>query len=136
MVDEVKYSFENLEKANLKLKEGLSQPMSEIVRDGVIQRFEFTFELLWKTLKIFLREEGYDLTTPKDCLKQAFRLDWLKEEQVFDQMIKDRNITSHEYAQKKADEIFKRIKGEYVLAFENTINTLGKIFKKKYDSSK
>jgi len=51
MKNELKYSFEKLKEALRRLNEGLKKAKDQLDRDGVIQRFEFTFELLWKTLK-------------------------------------------------------------------------------------
>ena len=48
-----KYAFQKLEKAFSKLKEGAASAQDELDKDGMIQRFEFTFEQLWKTLKNF-----------------------------------------------------------------------------------
>jgi len=71
MKEEVKLSASKLKDAFTKLREGASAVKDELDRDGVIQRFEFTFELLWKTLKIFLGEEGIECRSPKECLRSA-----------------------------------------------------------------
>jgi nucleotidyltransferase substrate binding protein (TIGR01987 family) len=73
MKDELKYSFENLNNAVKRLDEGIKQAKNQLDQDGVIQRFEFTFELLWKTLKLFLTNEGILTNSPKEALKAAFR---------------------------------------------------------------
>ena len=129
MHKELRYSFQKLNKAFNKLKEGVveaGQVNGELARDGVIQRFEFTFELLWKTLKIFLREKGIEVKTPKDSLKEAFRIGWIKDEGIFAQMLEDRNNTSHMYAEEKVKEIFDRIKANYVASLEKILIALEK----------
>ena len=118
MNDELNYALSKLENALSKLQEGADSAEDELQKDGVIQRFEFTFELLWKTLKIFLRNKGIDTKTPKDSLKEAFKIGWITEEKVFLDMLEDRNKTSHIYDRDTAEEIFGRIRNRYVLAVE------------------
>ena len=130
MKEELEYSLKRLRGAFVKLKEGSASAKLELEIDGVIQRFEFTFELLWKTLRIFLKEQGVDAKTPKDCLKEAFRLGWLKEEQIFVQMLDDRNETSHVYEEKEAREIFARIKEKYVALIGSVADDLAQRLKK------
>ena len=65
MKKEVKYSIELFKDAYYRLQEGINSADNELSKDGVIQRFEFTFELLWKTLKIVLKDEGILCIYPK-----------------------------------------------------------------------
>lgn len=61
-----KQRFQNFEKAFFKLKEAIEkEELSELERNGLIQRFEFTLELAWKTLKDFLDHEGFIVKSPK-----------------------------------------------------------------------
>lgn len=124
MNEELKYAFDRFSSAFIQLKEGVNIAEDDLERDGVIQRFEFTFELLWKTIKIFLREKGIEVKTPKDSLKEGFRLGWIGEEQVFLNMLEDRNKTSHIYEKSVADEIFSRIKVDYINAIESVFGKL------------
>ncbi len=130
MKDELDYSLDQLNKAFLKLKEGSLKVRDDLQRDGVIQRFEFTFEILWKTLRLFLLEKGIVAKTPKDCLKEAFRVGWLKEEDVFNQMLEDRNKTSHIYEEKKSIEILNHIQQQYIIVLEGVLKNLKEILKK------
>ncbi|MCK5491875.1 MAG: HI0074 family nucleotidyltransferase substrate-binding subunit [Candidatus Omnitrophica bacterium] len=124
MKKELRCAFTKLEKAVGSLKEGTDKAKDELGVDGVIQRFEFNFELLWKTLKIFLYEKGIDARTPRDVFKEAFKLEWLKNEDTFLNMLEDRNKTSHIYDKQVSREIFTRIKNEYVLALKGVLETL------------
>lgn len=65
MKEEIKYALNKFKDALSRLKEGAFQAKDELDKDGVIQRFEFTFELLWKSLKIFLGDEGIECRTPQ-----------------------------------------------------------------------
>lgn len=80
------------------LKEILNQPFSIIVRDAAIQRFEYTFEALWKFLKEYLKErESVISDAPKSCFREAFSLGYLTEEETvnFLEMTDRRNDTAH-----------------------------------------
>lgn len=88
----------NLERALSRLEEALQIPRDrELVLEGTIQRFEVLIELFWKTLKRALEYEGLRPKTPRDCVKEAFRLGWLHDEQVWLDMLDSRNTTSHQY---------------------------------------
>lgn len=113
MKKELEYALEKFEHAVTRLKEGTDTARHDLEKDGVIQRFEFTFELLWKTLKIFLQEKGILAKTPKDTLKESFKLGWIKDEEKFLNMLQDRNLTSHIYDRKTSAQIFERIKNQY-----------------------
>lgn len=125
-----KYAFQELEKAFSKLKEGAASAQDELEKDGVIQRFEFTFEQLWKTLKIFLEHQGIIVKTPRDSFKEAFRIDLIEDEETFFDMMEDRNRTSHIYDKEVSEEIFKKIKSSYVQAIERVLGKLKERFEK------
>ena len=78
--------------------------------DATIQRFEFTFELAWKFLQDYFLEQGIQLNYPKEVLKEAFASGIVDEESLWLGMLADRNMTSHTYNEKLADEIYERIK--------------------------
>ena len=126
MKEEVSYTLDKLKKALASLKEGTRQAKDELGEDGVIQRFEFTFELLWKSLKIILQDKGVLTKTPKDSLKGAFQVGLLENEALFLDMLEDRNRTSHIYSKEDSHEIFKRIRNHYVPQMEALLEKLEK----------
>jgi nucleotidyltransferase substrate binding protein (TIGR01987 family) len=70
--------LENLGNALKRLEEALREPEdSPLVIDGTIQRFEFVIELFWKTLMRLLRSEGIQTSTPREAVKEAFRVGWI-----------------------------------------------------------
>lgn len=79
----------------------------------MIQRFEFTFELLWKTIKVYLEDKGILCKSPKDCLQQAFKYGLITDEETFLKMLSDINKTSLLYDQSASEEIFNNIKTKY-----------------------
>lgn len=95
------------------------------IRDGAIQRFEFTVELAWKTLREYLLEQGCTgINTPKAVMSEAFAADIIDNEKGWLGMINDRNLTSHIYDENEADEIFNRIKNEYLDMFRELLKKL------------
>lgn len=95
-----------------RLERALAQPAAaELSVDGTIQRFEFTFELCWKTLQAALRHEGFDVKSPRATLQKAFTEEWIDDEGLWLQMLEDRNDTSHTYDEALAQTIYHRIHG-------------------------
>jgi nucleotidyltransferase substrate binding protein (TIGR01987 family) len=91
-------SLANLERASKKLQDALLIPKErELVVEGTIQRFEMVVELTWKTLKRAMEYEGLHPKTPRDSLKEAFRLGWIHDEDVWLEILEQRNTTSHVY---------------------------------------
>ena len=104
-------SLGNLSQAVSKLERALTIPKDrELVYEGTTQLFEYTIELTWTTLKRALAYEGLRVTTPRETVREAFRLGWLHDETIWLDMIEHRNITSHEYlATELADENYGNI---------------------------
>lgn len=128
LMDKFNEKFEKYQQACKRLQEALadyeSSPL-DTMRDGVIQRFEFCVELSWKTLREKLLDEGYsEINSPKSVLRQAFANGYISDEPDWISLINDRNLTSHLYDEKTAQEIFERIKGKYVGLFLTLIEKL------------
>ena len=124
MRDEVSFSIRKLEDAFSRIKEGADSAADELDKDGVIQRFEFTFELLWKTLKLFLDDQGILTKSPKETIQEAFRFELIKNEEIFLYMLEDRNRTSHIYSQADSEKIYDRIKTRYTEKIKNLLTRL------------
>lgn len=88
-------------------------------RDSTIQRFEFTLEIAWKTVKAYLLEvDGVECRSPKSCIREflaAAHFD-AAQTQTFLEMIDDRNLATHTYHEALADEIFASV-GTYLKVF-------------------
>ncbi len=107
--DKLDKSLTNLKKAVNRFAEALQEPESSIVMDATIQRFEFTYELMWKTLKIFLEDiHGIRAASPRLVFKEAYALSIIEQEDIFLEMIKSRNLLSHTYNEKQAADIYKK----------------------------
>lgn len=98
-----KQRFQNFDRAFLLLRSALEQQQIEdfnqLEQEGLIQRFEYTFELAWKTMKDYLEESGILLTeqTPRAVIKAAFAAGILKNGDAFIPMMLTRNLLSHRY---------------------------------------
>ena len=81
------------------VEEHLKHPNNDVIRDGMIQRFEFTFELSWKAAKEYLLDQGVanELNFPKQVLKSAYGNQMINDESVWLDMLESRNRTSHIY---------------------------------------
>ena len=85
-----------------------------IVIDATIQRFEFSFELFWLLLKEVIRSKGIkDVSFPRDVLSAAFSHNLISNEDVWLNMLSDRNKTSHTYDKELADIIYNDIKSYF-----------------------
>lgn len=92
----------------------LDEPFSEIVRDATIQRFEYSFEACWKSLKAYLaEEEGIVCNSPKSAFKAAFQTGLLDEEETGTalKMTDERNMTSHTYIEEVARRVYAETPG-------------------------
>jgi nucleotidyltransferase substrate binding protein (TIGR01987 family) len=102
--------------AAARLAEATALPESGLIRDAVIQRFEFTFEVVWKTLKLFLERQGHECGGPRPTLKKAFAEGLIPtpdKADVWLQMLEDRNLTSHAYDEALAARIYRNIVKDY-----------------------
>ncbi len=99
---------------------------SDVFRDALIQRFEFTFEMIWKLLKAYMEDQGIqDINAPKSVLKEAYAQNLIDDEKVWISMLKDRNLTSHIYSEAVAVKISRDIIVNYIPLFEKLLNMLG-----------
>ena len=99
----------DLRRAVLRLTEALGQPENEFVRDAAIQRFEFCFELAWKSVQTVARLEGQDCTSPSTAFSTAWRNGWVADEAAWLDMLEERNKTSHTYHEATAKEVFANL---------------------------
>jgi nucleotidyltransferase substrate binding protein (TIGR01987 family) len=110
--------FSNYRKALAKLsdavKKAKQEELSELEEEGLVQRFEYTFELAWKTLQDLLRYKGYiDISGPNVVLNQAFVDGYIPNSLGWRSMKKSRELSAHTYNQETADEIVESIVDTY-----------------------
>lgn len=115
-----KQRFQNYKKALVQLEDGLKVKNPDILqKQGIIQCFEYTFELAWKTLQDFLIEErGYaDAKGPRPALEQAFQDGIIKDGITWLDMLKSRNLTTHLYDEKEVEAIHTKVAKKYKSLF-------------------
>ena len=90
--------------------------LNELEKDGIIQRFEFTFELAWKTLQdYFAQEAGYvDVKGPRTVLKQAVQDNLLENGHAWLHMLDNRNLLTHVYDEEESRQILDHIASRYL----------------------
>ncbi len=75
----------------------------------LFSRFEFTFELAWKTVMRLARREGVECVSPRQAWRAALQLGWIDDDVLWLDMLDDRNRTSHTYNEQTAEAIFNRL---------------------------
>lgn len=99
--------MEDFTNALKRLEEVLREEKTAIVRDSAIKRFEIVFDLAWKTTKAFLEKfHNTPCASPRNCLKEAFRLNLIEYNDYWLTLIDDRNYTAHAYSEILADKIY------------------------------
>ncbi|MBX7245197.1 MAG: nucleotidyltransferase substrate binding protein [Candidatus Sumerlaeaceae bacterium] len=116
-----KQRLENFEKAYSLLCDALKdgeEKLSDLEKEGVVQRFEYTFELAWKTMRDFLLYGGTQLVqiTPRAVIKEAFKAGVIPDGQVWIDMLEHRNLMSHTYDKAVFAETVRQIRARYILA--------------------
>lgn len=114
--------FDNFCRALATLQRGVdlaaTRALSELEQQGLIQGFEFTHELAWNVLKDFLEAKGVSgLIGSRDATRSAFRNGLIEDGEVWMDMIKDRNLTSHTYQQVVAERIAENVRLRFYPAF-------------------
>lgn len=114
--EERKQDFYN---ALARLQEAVKEEPTDIVIDGVLHRFEFTFELSWKTIKDYLEYLGVTekVGSPREIIQLGFKQGIINDGEAWIQMMLSRNALSHLYDEKTSREIYDKIKKEYVNLF-------------------
>ena len=101
--------LKSFQEAIFRLEEALSLPVNPVVRDSCIKRFELSFELSWAVIHSFLRDRGLDCRSPRDCFRAAFSYGLLIEEEVWIQILQDRNLSVHTYNEELANQLYARL---------------------------
>ncbi len=120
--------FRNYSKALGQLELFISKgELNSMEEQGLIKAFEYTFELAWKTLQDFLREQGYpDIAGPRPTIEQSFQDGYIADGEGWMRMQRSRNLTSHTYNEDTATEIAAMIKTEYIQLFRSLFARLTK----------
>ncbi len=111
--------LQDLQTAAKRLQEALAIRKDDIVRDAVIQRFEFTFELLWKLLATILQENGMEFRGIKTVFRDAARIEIINDPEEWFSYLEARNLTTHTYDLEVAEKVYQTVK-----KFNNSLQML------------
>lgn len=110
------------------------RPLTQLEMQGLIQGFEFTHELAWNVLKDYLESKGYSgLIGSRDATRTAFKNELISDGEVWMDMIKDRNQTTHTYNLKVAERIAQDILQRFYPAFVALANTFASLENGSHD---
>ncbi|MFL9830741.1 nucleotidyltransferase substrate binding protein [Flavobacterium sp. ST-87] len=99
--------------------------LDEMIKEGIIQRFEYTHELAWNVMKDYAEYQGNsNIGGSRDATREAFQLKLITNGHLWMDMITSRNKTSHTYNEETANEIYNKILKEYYPAFIEFKNTM------------
>lgn len=126
-----KQRFQNFDRAFVLLRDALAgEPakLSPLEKEGVIQRFEYTFELAWKTLRDYLEAGGLVIApvTPRQVIKEAFAAKVIGHGAVWIAMLDHRNLLSHTYDLAVFEAAVERVAGAYLPALAELHADFGK----------
>lgn len=115
-----KQRFSNFKKALEQFEEAVGQETpTRLAQEGLIQRFEYTFELAWKCLQDLLQERGLvDIRGPRPVLDQAFQDGLIADGVLWMEMLRARNEASHIYDEKVFLSIYGQAKGKFIQPFK------------------
>lgn len=118
--------FNNFKKAFDQLASAVDMgSYSDLEREGLIQRFEYTYELAWLTIKDYMEDQGYqNITGSKDSIRQALQAGLITNADEWMEMIESRKLTTHTYDMETAKEIAEKIISDYYDMFGALIEQL------------
>ncbi len=122
--DSLKNAVKRLNEANTAFR---SDSGNSMYRDSLIKRFEFTFELGWKTLREFIAEQGFSLAvaSPKNVIAVAYQEGFIDGEELWLDMLEARNATAHDYDDEVSGEIAIKISNRYCKELQKLCKFIG-----------
>lgn len=119
--------FQNFEKAYRQLDAAIQdfEKLSVLEKEGLIQRFEYTFELAWKTLKDYLESQEVQAGFPREVIKAAFHYGLIQDGEVWMDMLEKRNLLAHTYNEERFRLAITKVKENYYTAISQVYHDLG-----------
>jgi len=113
-------------KARDSLGLALAAPKTDLNRDASIQRFEFTIELAWKTMRRILKYKSILINNPRDTIREAAKEGLIQDPKVWFVFLENRNLTSHVYNEDVAEKIYSALPG-FKVALDAFIESILKL---------
>lgn len=121
-----KQRFQNYEKAFKRLSRAIEvvrvTPDDDLLQSGLVQTYEYTFELAWKTLKDYLEMEGFLLHSPRETIRQGFQSGYIANAEDWLQALADRNLMVHIYDDEVIARVLKDIFERYFFILQEFYN--------------
>lgn len=119
------YRFSQFTKAYHLLEDAVKniQNLNRLEKEGLIQRFEYSFELAWKLLKDYLDDQGISVTSPRQTIKTAFSQGIIKDGDSWIVMLESRNLLSHTYNEEQFEKSVEMINTEFYPNLSNLKTT-------------
>ncbi len=121
-----KQRFFNFQKAFALLEEVVVNfsTLNTVEKEGLVQRFEYTFELAWKTVKDYLQYQQIDCQFPREVIKKAFENDIIKNGEIWIEMLESRNELAHTYNEDNFNKALNNITNRYYFEIKEIKNWL------------
>jgi len=127
MSEEIRWKqrFSNFKKAAVQLTEFVEKAeLNKFEVQGLIQCFEYTFELAWKTMKDYLEQEGFEVKSPRSTIQTAFQIQLITEGHVWIDALEKRNLMAHTYNEEVVKQAEQLIKQKYYPAIKELMARL------------
>jgi nucleotidyltransferase substrate binding protein (TIGR01987 family) len=122
-----KQRFDNFGKPFGMLSEFIAKnELNKFEEQGLIQCFEYTFELAWKTMKDYLEESGYTVKSLREAIQTAFQSGLIVDGHTWIDALRKRNIMAHTYGESTAKQAVSLIRDEYFGIIKQLFDSLGK----------
>lgn len=120
-MERFKQRREDFNNALERLEESIIEEPTDIIIDGCLHRFEFTFELAWKTIKDYLEYMGVVEKTgsPREIIQNGFKQGIIDDGEGWIEMMLSRNSLSHLYDEKESRKIYNNIKNQHLQLLKN-----------------
>lgn len=123
-----KQRFANFQKATNQLTEFINKgELNKFEVQGLIQCFEYTFELAWKTMKDYLEYQGFIVKSPRQTIKTAFQVELIKDGHIWIDALEKRNLMAHTYNEQIAKEVELLIREKYYKVIKDLCLKLGEL---------
>ena len=124
-LEKLQQSIEYIREDYQNEEDNLDEVLDEMMKEGLIQRFEYTHELAWNVMKDYAYYQGNtEIGGSRDATREAFKMNLIKNWHLWMEMIQNRNRTSHTYDKETAEEIYAAIINQYYDAFEDFKKTM------------
>lgn len=120
-----KQRLDNFRKAFSQLTEFIEKPeLNKFEQQGLIQCFEYSFELAWKTMKDYLEEQGFSIKSPRMAIQTGFQIQLLQDGHTWIDALEKRNLMAHTYDENLTNEVEKLIRTSYYPILKELYNAL------------